>query len=48
MVDQKGTFRENDFAKAIQVIEDELSISKLAVEKKQKGGKQQNSHTPTP
>jgi len=35
-VDEKGHFRENNFAKAIQVIEDELSISKLMEEKKQK------------
>lgn len=44
VVDEKGQFRENNFAKAIQVIEDDLSISKLMEEKKQKGNKQQKQN----
>ena len=44
VVDEKGQFRENNFAKAIQVIEDDLSISKLIEEKKQKGNKQQKQN----
>jgi hypothetical protein len=34
VVDEKGTFRDNVFSKAIQVIEDDLSISKQLEEKK--------------
>ena len=36
VVDQKGKFKENNFSKAIQVIEDDLSITKQLEEKKQK------------
>ena len=36
VVDEKGTFRDNVFSKAIQVIEDDLSISKQIEEKRQK------------
>jgi ATP-dependent RNA helicase DOB1 len=43
VVDEKGVFRENNFAKAIQVIEDDLSITKVMEKKSGKGdkGKQQ-------
>jgi hypothetical protein len=41
VVDEKGVFREDNFAKAIQVIEDDLNISKLLEEKKQKGANKQ-------
>ena len=43
VVDEKGNFRENNFSKAIQVIDDELSISKQLEEKnnrKKQGGNQ--------
>ena len=42
-MDEKGNFRENNFSKAIQVIDDELSISKQLEEKnnrKKQGGNQ--------
>lgn len=43
VVDEKGVFRENNFAKAIQVIEDDMSITKVLEKKGGKGdkGKQQ-------
>lgn len=43
VVDEKGVFRENNFAKAIQVIEDDMSITKVLDKKGGKGdkGKQQ-------
>jgi ATP-dependent RNA helicase DOB1 len=40
VVDEKGVFRENNFSKAIQVIDDDLSLSKIQ-EKKKGAGKQQ-------
>jgi len=39
VVDEKGVFRENNFAKAIQVIEDEMSITKVLEKKSGKGDK---------
>ena len=36
MVDEKGHFRENNFSKAIQVIEDDLDITKMLEDKKNK------------
>lgn len=39
VVDEKGVFRENNFAKAIQVIEDDMSISKVMEKKSGKGDK---------
>lgn len=39
VVDEKGVFRENNFAKAIQVIEDDLSITKVMEKKSGKGDK---------
>ena len=36
VVDEKGTFRENNFSKAVQVIEDDMSIQKKMEEKKNK------------
>ena len=45
VVDEKGVFREDNFSKAIQVIEDDLNISKLLEEKKQKGQAKQQKQT---
>lgn len=39
VVDEKGVFRENNFAKAIQVIEDDMSITKVLDKKGGKGDK---------
>lgn len=39
VVDEKGVFRENNFSKAIQVIEDDLSITKVMEKKSAKGDK---------
>jgi hypothetical protein len=39
VVDEKGVFRENNFSKAIQVIEDDLSITKVMEKKSGKGDK---------
>ena len=39
VVDEKGVFRENNFSKAIQVIEDDLSIAKVIEKKSGKGDK---------
>jgi hypothetical protein len=36
VVDEKGQFRENNFAKAIQVIDDEMSITKIQEKKRDK------------
>lgn len=41
MVDEKGQFRENNFAKAIQVIEDDMSIAKIQEKKRDKKKDQQ-------
>jgi hypothetical protein len=40
VVDEQGVFRQNNFSKAIQVIDDDLSLSKIQ-EKKKGAGKQQ-------
>ena len=42
VVDEKGVFRENNFSKAIQVIEDDLSITKVMEKKSAKGDKNKN------
>lgn len=39
VVDEKGIFRENNFAQAIQVIEDDMSITKVLEKKSGKGDK---------
>jgi hypothetical protein len=39
VVDEKGVFRENNFAKAIQVIEDDMSITKVLEKRQGKGDK---------
>ena len=43
VVDEKGTFRENNFSKAIQVIEDDMSITKKTEEKKNKKKEQKQT-----
>jgi len=40
VVDERGTFRENNFSKAIQVIEDDMSLAKKHEEKKNKNKQQ--------
>ena len=39
VVDEKGVFKENNFAKAIQVIEDDMSITKVLEKRQGKGDK---------
>ena len=43
VVDEKGNFRDNQFSKAIQVIEDDMSITKQLEEKKQKNKQQKQT-----
>ena len=43
VVDEKGTFRENNFSKAVQVIEDDMSIQKKMEEKKNKQKQQKQT-----
>jgi ATP-dependent RNA helicase DOB1 len=43
VVNEKGEFREQNFARAIQVIEDDLNITKLMEEKKQKNKQQKQT-----
>lgn len=43
VVDERGTFRENNFSKAIQVIEDDMSITKKNEEKKNKNKQQKQT-----
>jgi ATP-dependent RNA helicase DOB1 len=38
VVDEKGTFKENNFSKAISVLENELNLDKILEEKKNKKG----------
>ena len=38
IVDDKGTFKENNFSKAISVIENDLNLDKILEEKKSKKG----------
>jgi hypothetical protein len=40
VVDETGKFREDNFARAIQVIDDDLNISKLLEDKKNKNKQQ--------
>ena len=43
VVDERGTFRENNFSKAVQVIEDDMSITKKNEEKKNKNKQQKQT-----
>ena len=45
VVDEKGNFRENNFAKAIQVIEEDLSITKVLEKKQDKNKKKEQKQT---
>jgi len=37
VVDEKGTFKEQNFSKAIAVLENDLSLDKVLEDKKKKG-----------